>query len=205
MEAVWALISPKIVNPRNRIRNIAICSLYYRGPKSTKRKELFDHIAESYNLLTAKYGTDLQFIIAGDTNRLNLSPILDLSPTLKQVVTIPTRLNPDAILDPIITSLAKYYCEPVTKPPISNDQGNGGKPSDHLVVLMHPLSSVLDCPPRQYKTVTCRPLTDSGIEEYGQWLADQNWNEFYAEIDCHKKAEVFHNLLREAFMRKNRK
>ena len=29
VEAVWALISPKIVNPRNRIRNIAICSLYY--------------------------------------------------------------------------------------------------------------------------------------------------------------------------------
>ena len=39
MEAVWALISPKVVNPRNRIINIAICFLYYRSPKSTKRKE----------------------------------------------------------------------------------------------------------------------------------------------------------------------
>ena len=63
------------------------------------------------------------------------------------------------------------------------------------MVLMLPLSSVLDCPPRQYKTVTCRPLTDSALEEYGQWLADQNRNEFYAEIDCHRKGEVFHNLL----------
>ena len=58
VEAVWALISPKTINSRDRIRNVAVCSLHYRGPKSTKRKELFDHIAESYNLHTAKYGTD---------------------------------------------------------------------------------------------------------------------------------------------------
>ena len=199
VETVWALISPKAINSRNRIRNIAVCSLYYRGPKSTKRKELFDHIAESYNLLTAKYGADLHFIIAGDTNRLNLSPILNLSPTLKQVVTVPTRLNPDAILDPIITTLFKLYCEPITKPPINNDEGNGGKPSDHLVVLMLPLSTVLDCPPRQYKTVVCRPLTDSGIHLYGEWLAEQNWNQVYSEVDCHKKAEVFQKLLVEKF------
>ena len=130
VEAVWALISPKVRNPRNRIKQIAVCSMYYRGPKSTKRKELFDHIAESYNLLLARYGSDLQFIIAGDTNRLNLSPILNLSPTLRQVVKVWTRLNPDAILDPIITSMSRFYCDPVTKPPISNDPNNG-KPSDH--------------------------------------------------------------------------
>ena len=199
VEAVWALISQKSRNPRNKIQNIAVCSLYYRGPKSTKRKELFDHIAESYHLLTAKYGTDLHFIIAGDTNRLNLSPILNLSPHLKQVVKIPTRLNPDAILDTIITTLSKYYCEPVTKPPINNNEGNGGKPSDHLVVLMYPITSVLECPPRQYRTVEYRPLTDSGMEAYGQWLADQDWNKVYSEIDVHKKADVFQEILMKQF------
>ena len=142
VEAVWALITPKTRNPRSEVKHIAVCSLYYRGPKSTKRKELFDHVAESFHLLTAKYGSDLHFIIAGDTNRLNLSPILDLSSALKQVVLVPTRLHPDAILDPIITTLARFYCEPVTKPPINNDERNGGKPSDHLVVLMLPLTSV---------------------------------------------------------------
>ena len=54
VEAVWALISPKIRNPRSKIKQIAVCSIYYRGPKSTKRKELFDHIAESYNILMTK-------------------------------------------------------------------------------------------------------------------------------------------------------
>ena len=96
-------------------------------------------------MLTAKYGTSLEFIIAGDTNRLNLNPILSLSPNLKQVVRVPTRLNPDAILDVIITTLSKYYLEPVTKPPINND-ANTGKPSDHLVVIMEPISSTIECP-----------------------------------------------------------
>ena len=157
------------------------------------------HIAESYHLLTAKYGTDLDFIIAGDTNRLNLSPILDLSPRLKQVVKVPTRLNPDAILDPIITTLTKYYKEPVTKPPIHNDEGNNGKPSDHLVVIMEPISSVLECPTRLYSVVQYRPLTDSGIELYGDWLGKQNWNEIFAARSSHKKAEIFQKHLMDKF------
>ena len=35
VEAVWALISPNIGNSRNKIKQIAVCSLYYKGPKST--------------------------------------------------------------------------------------------------------------------------------------------------------------------------
>ena len=88
----------------------------------------------------SKYGSGIEFIIAGDTNRLNLSPILNLSPDLQQVVKVATRLNPDRILNPIITTLRKYYCEPVTKPPIKADSKKAGKPSDHLVVVMEPIT-----------------------------------------------------------------
>ena len=133
VEAVWALISPKVRNPRNQVKCIAVCSLYYRGPKSTNKTLLFDHIAESYHLLKANYGKGLEFIFAGDTNRLNLSPILVLCPSFKQVVKVFTRLNPGAILDTIITSLSRYYQDPVTKPPINNNLDDG-KPSDHIVV-----------------------------------------------------------------------
>ena len=122
VEAVWALISPKNYNPRNEIQHIAICSYYYSGPKATSKDLLFDHIAEAYHLLTAKYGPKTHFMLSADSNRLNLSPILNLSPNLKQVVKVPTRLNPEATLDTIITTLAKYYKEPTTKPPISKLQ-----------------------------------------------------------------------------------
>ena len=89
VEAVWAIISPRN-NKNKKFKHIAICSLYYRGPKSTKKQELFDHIGETYHYLSAKYGVNMEFIIAGDTNRLNLSPILNLSPRLVQAVKVPT-------------------------------------------------------------------------------------------------------------------
>ena len=129
---------------------------------------------------------------------MNLTPILALSPNLKQVVKVPTRLNPDAILDPIITTMWKYYSEPVTKPPLQNDPQNG-KPSDHLVVLMRPLASDLECPPRQYNTVQYRPITDSGMVIYGQWLSEQTWDTIYGENNCHKKAEIFQNMLLQKY------
>ena len=150
-----------------------MCAVYYRGPQSTKKDELFDHIAKSYHYLSAKYGSKVQFVIAGDTNRLNLTPILNLSHSLVQVVKSPTRLNPPAILDPIITSLAQYYEEPVMKPPINPNVNVRGAPSDHLTVLMRPLSSLIAVKPRVYKTVTMRPITDSGLDLFEQWIADQ--------------------------------
>ena len=99
VEAVWALLTIK-----QNSTQIAVASIYYRGPKSTKKTELFDHIGEMNHYLLSKYGSNIHMIIAGDTNRLNLSPILDLSPNLKQMVKVPTRRNPDVMLDPIITT-----------------------------------------------------------------------------------------------------
>ena len=148
VEAVWCLVTPKFRNINSKVKRIAVAAIYYRGPKSTKKKELFDHISETFHFLSGLYGSELHFIIAGDTNRLNLDPILNLSPRLIQCVKVPTRLNPDAILDPIITTLHSLYSEPITMPPINNNLENG-KPSDHLVVLMRPLSAMLPSPPIQ--------------------------------------------------------
>ena len=137
VEASWALLTPK-VQVSSEVKHIAVASVYY--PKRTKRKDFIDHICETYNLLLAKYGQGLQFIIAGDLNRLNIKPILDLSPSLSQVVQVPTRNNPDAILDKIITSLSKFYLSPTTLQPLDNDVEGNRKPSDHLIVVMRPIS-----------------------------------------------------------------
>ena len=143
----------------------------------------------------------MEYIIAGDTNRLNLSPILNLSPRLVQVVKVPTRLNPDAILDPIITTLSKFYLEPVTKPPINPDSDATGKPSDHLIVLMSPISSSLAVPPRVYRTVQSRPITESGLDMFKGWLEEERWMEIYTCSDVHNKAAKFQKLLMENFNR----
>lgn len=112
VEAVWILLTPKLLKANKLIKHIAAAAIYYRGPKSTKKEQLFNHIAQTYHFLNAKYGNGLHFIIAGDTNRLNLSPILSLSPSLSECVKVHTKLNPPRILDPVITTLQKYYMEP---------------------------------------------------------------------------------------------
>ena len=200
VECVWALLTPKHTSPQSRIKYIAVAAIYYRGPKSTKKDELFDHIAQSFHFLSAKYGSTIHFIIAGDTNRLNLSPITNLSPNLKQEVKVHTRLNPPAMLDPIITTLGRWYQSPITKPPI-NPNDSGGKPSDHLIVLMLPLVSALQIPPRVYNTVVTRPLTQSGVERFSHWIENHTWEEIYSCKDGHIMAELFQNILLENYLR----
>jgi hypothetical protein len=135
VEITWALLTPKQVTQRSVVKKIAVASIYSK-PNSVKKTLLLDHIAESYHLLNSKYQSGLFFILAGDTNELKLDSILNLSPNLKQLVSTPTRLDPDRILDPIITDLSKYYQNPICLPPLDNDPDKDGVPSDHLMPYM---------------------------------------------------------------------
>ena len=185
-------MSPKSGGCRSKIKNIAVCSYYYTT--GTKKSEFLDHITDAINIISAKYGHGTHFILAGDTNRLNLNPILNLSSSFKQVVSIPTRRNPDAILDTIVTTLAEYYEQPKTLPPLDNDSTKVGKPSDHLTVHMKPLSSFVQRT-KHVKSVTFRPLTESGLEMFGNWIVTQNWDSVTKAITAHEKAEILQNML----------
>ena len=195
VEAVWALLTFKQKNPLNKVKYIAVGSIYYRGPKSTTKQELFDHIADTFHYLCSKYGAGIDFLIAGDTNRLNLSPILNLSPDLQQVVKLPTRLNPDRILDPIITTMKKFYCEPVTKPALNPNSSKTGKPSDHLVVIMEPITATLQIPPRNYKKVETRPINFAGLQKFSSWIESYSWTEMFKCTNVNMKAEMFQSTL----------
>ena len=173
-----------------------MASVYYSSTQ-TRKSDFIDHISEAYTILCAKYGSDLKFIIAGDYNKLNIKPILNLSPDLKQVVGIFTRRNPDAILDKIITNLHSLYHVPTTLPPLDNDEDVLGKPSDHLIVHMKPLSSGNPSKQKKYKTIKYRPFPDSAIRQMGQWVQAQNWHEIYLEKDANMKAEMFENMIME--------
>ena len=193
VEASWALLTPKI-QVNSDVKHIAVASVYYA--KRTKRKAFIDHICETYNVLLAKYGQGLQFVIAGDFNRININPILDLSPSLSQVVQIPTRRNPDAILDKIITTLAKYFLPPTTLPPLDNDLEGKGKPSDHLIVIMRPICQSSQPKPKK-KTITFRPLPESGMLQLKHWLLIEPWTELYQAENAHQKAEMLQRTLLE--------
>ena len=85
-------------------------------------------------------------------------------------------------------------------PPINNNVNNG-KPSDHLIVLMRPISAQLPAPPRHYYTVQTRPITESRQSHFGQWLISYSWHELYRCKDVNTKAELLQNILLEKYYR----
>ena len=102
VEIVCAKLTPKLVSQDSIVQSIILASIYSK-PQSKKKSAMHDHIAETYNFLSTKYGKGLYWLMAGDTNDLSLGPILNLSPNLRSLVTKPTRLNPDSILDNVLT------------------------------------------------------------------------------------------------------
>ena len=194
VEAAWALLTKKSRSSSSNVKHIVVASLYYSSTQ-TKKGDFLDHISSTYHTLCAKYGSDLKFILSGDINRLNVKQILHLSRDLKQVVEVPTRRNPDAILDVIITNIAALYNSPVTLPPLENDDDLSGAPSDHMIVIMRPISCEETENRRKFKTITFRSFPDSAIREMGKWLQSQSWSEIYY-TDCPEmKVAIFENYL----------
>ena len=145
VEVTVVIVTVVIVTSESSITIIVIGSLYCK-PGSKKKTALLDHIAEVYHILNSRYKKGLHWIIAGDFNELKIKSILDISPNFKQVVNQPTRFNPPAILDKIITTLHAYYQPPEIQPPLENDPDKNGKPSDHRIVSMSSISTINNQP-----------------------------------------------------------
>ena len=196
VEAVWCVLTPKNVKHNSKIQKIACCSIYSK-PASNKKTLLLDHISDAYNTLCTKYGRGLHFCLAGDTNDLKLDSILSLSPSLVQIVKTWTRLDPPAILDPVIMTLSNLYQEPVCLEPLDADQDKHGKKSDHRIVIAKPINMFDNKCSRQTREVKIRPFPQSGILKMKNWLIDYQWDEVYSAESAHDKAKIFQNILLE--------
>ena len=109
--------------------------------------------------MSKQYPEGTHWIVAGYSNDLKLDAILNLTPQMKQVVTIQTRFNPPRMLDPILTTLLKYYQAPVGQKPLDADEGTGGATSDHICIKFTPVTVANTIPARQKRRVTVRPMS----------------------------------------------
>ena len=159
-------------------------TMYMKDP-SKSCAPLLDHITDVYNILSYKYPKGLHWILAGDTNRMKLDTVLNLDQRMKQIVQLPTRLNPPAILDPVIKTLGSYYQVPVCFPPLDAD--NGEFQSVHLTVVVEPISVINNKPARVIKKVKVRRLPQSGKDQVKVWFSQQNWDELTTAESCHEK------------------
>ena len=104
---------------------------------------------------------------------MSISPLLLSLPKLQQINTQNTCNG--KVLDVLLTNLSKYYNVPTVVPPVTADDPNHGSPSDHSPVIAVPLANGTENKTKDYMTRTFRPLPDSGIEHFGEWLDTEDW------------------------------
>ena len=146
-------------------------------------------------MLSTRYKDGLHWIISGDVNELKLDAVLNLQSNFHQVVTFKTRPKSTAkyIHDPIITSLSKYYQNPIGLSPLKSDIGL--TESDHLMVFMAPLQSIDNIPARKTHLVKIRPCPKSGVQKLVECMENENWSFIISEKSAHIQAKLLHGYL----------
>ena len=194
VEATWAMMTPKNISNNSIIKNIAVCSLYSK-PNSKKKELLLDHINQAFNVISTKFKSGLHFILAGDTNDLKLGNIINLTSNMKQLVSGVTRLNPPAMLDPVMSTLGRFYQQPVCLPPLNPDPDSCGRPSDHFIVLMKPINALNNKSSRTHREIKVRPLPASGMKKFELWIQNEDWTDILDEELVDKKTEILQNII----------
>ena len=102
LEIIWAIAKPK-----NAIKfKVIIVASFYLTPKSKKKTKLYDHISETVQHLLCRF-PQAGLVLGADRNEFDISPLLQVAPKLKQIVTLPTRGK--NILSVIITNMGDYF------------------------------------------------------------------------------------------------
>ena len=173
LEVCWGLLKPK--TPTGIIKSIIICS-FYIPPNSRKKTALINHMSLNYFIFKSRY-PDSAFIAGGDKNDLNLGHILDIDPSLRQLVTQPTYRQ--SILDVLITDLGQYYNEPSIRPAVQPDNPVIASSSDHKIVFVEPNSNACQPVKRHSTYRKVRPLPNSALAKFAQWVQHEPWTFVY--------------------------
>ena len=91
--------------------------------------------------------------------------------------------------------MSKWYQSPICLPALDADEGSGGVPSDHLIVMMKPLTSLENNCARVTRQIKVRPLKQSGIDLFGHWIKQQTWSEILNAETVDEKAETLQDML----------
>ena len=191
LEICWALAKPR--SKHAKVKKIILCS-FYCAPKSRKKAELIDHIICTLQSLTSKY-PNCCICLGGDKNKLDISQLLCSSLKLVQMVNKGTRKG--EILDIFVSNYSQCYNQPEIIPPVPPDNPSNGVPSDHHVPLCTPHTDPLCPPKREYKVITYRPLPDSKLHQFGNWITQENWDSLDETNSPENKVETYNKMLLE--------
>ena len=93
-------------------------------------------------------------------------------------------------------NLNNYYNSPIIAPPIQPDDPNKGKPSDHSVPVCTPHTDRYRPARRNYRIIKYRPLPDSSVRKFGQWIVAEDWNCIKNRMSPTEQSVAFEQLVR---------
>ena len=189
LEVIWALAKPKTAKPL--FKTFILCS-FYSPPDKQKNSKLCDHIVTTLHMLYSKY-PESGIILGADINGMDISPILKCGLKLRQIVDKFTRGF--KILDILITNISRHFHCPIIFPPINPDDPKSGKPSDHSVPVCQPHTDKFNPPVRNYRIVNYRPLPESSVKRFGEWIVSVNWDSILRENSTSDLAMEFETLV----------
>ena len=177
VEATWVILRPKLL-PRE-LSCIVVCVLYF-PPRSQYQHEYIDHINSTIDHVLMTH-PDAGLFVMGDMNDMDVQPILN-NANFRQIVNITT--TQDNILDKIILNCHKFYSPITVMSPI-------GK-SDHNCILLNPINFVIR-PKGKLRQHITRPLPDSGLRLFGQWVTNCSFIDVLQISDPSEKCAMFIN------------
>ena len=91
----------------------------------------------------------------------------------------------------LITNMSHLYASPVINAPVHPDADfPNHKPSDHNVPVVFPLRSMSEIS-KSYRIKKFRPLPESGIIGFGQWITRETWSALCEKRSSTDKVEEF--------------
>ena len=163
------------------------------SPTSVYKTASINHIIDTIHLLRSKYDNRINYLIGGDLNRLKIDRILESYGPLRQIITSATRHS--ATLENIITDLHTLFQEPECLAPLEVDEDKIGKNSDHNIVILPPIT-ISNNRKRVKRAVVTRPMPESGVNQFSQFISSHTWDEVLEEPDIDRKEEIFFQTIR---------
>ena len=178
LEVCWCVLEP------SRPNSIIVAGVYLPpNAHAMQRRMLADHLIETVDFLRSLRPKACT-VLMGDFNNVFDVRSLTKQLSLHQIVTEPTR---DAsILDIIVTDINSQNM-PIIAPAVGT--------SDHKTVLW--INS--DTKHKTYECRTVRPMKESCIRRFGQWICEQDWHDIIGIKDIDQAAELLEERLLTAY------
>ena len=158
----------------------------YSSPRSKYNNDLINFLMMQIPRLKTMYPR-ASFILGGDRNSIPLDNLSNLYPGIHQIVTEATRKH--KILDFLSTDLHSLYQVPIITDSLGPDDPTKAKPSDHKIPIATPKCTNLE--EKGKITITKRPMTESNLSTFGNWIASQTWEEMETVSNIDQLSNMF--------------